>query len=324
MSCLPFRSKTLTWMTGACAGMLLACGAAQAQQVVLTVNGDPITTFDIEQRSRLLLLTTRKQSSRAEVIDDLINDKVKVHIGRRYKLEIDDSDVNRSFNDMARRMRMDGDGLVKVLAQQGVQAYTLRDRIRGEIAWQQIVRAKFQSSLQQTEKEIEQKIEMRKKEDKEVITFEYTLRPILFVISRGAAGEGAVETRRREAEALRARFTDCDSGISLARGMREVAVREPIRKSSADLAPALREILDNMQVGRLTAPEVTQHGVEVFALCGKRESKTDSIAKREAQNEIFSEKYQAAARKFLKEVRAQAMIEYKDGSDAKTAGGNPR
>lgn len=286
------------------------------------VNGDPITTYDIEQRSKLTQLTTRKAPSRKEVIDDLINDKLKISVGKRYKLEIDDNDVNKAFNEMAHRMRLDGEGLVKVLSAQGVAAYTLKDRIRAEIVWQQIVRGKFQSSLQQNEKEIALALETRKK-DTETTAVEYTLRPILFVVPRNS-GDGAVSARRRDAEALRERFTSCDTGIPMARGLRDVAVRDSIRKSSVDLAPALREILDKTPVGRLTEPEVTAHGVEVFALCAKREIKTDSAAKREVQNELFHEKFNAAASKFLKELRRQAIIEFKDGSDGKTTGGHAR
>jgi peptidyl-prolyl cis-trans isomerase SurA len=309
----------------AVAGVLFACQSAQAQ-VVATVNGDPITAYDIEQRSKLIQLTTRKAAARQEVIEDLIGDKLKVHIGKRYKLEIEDGDVNKSFNEMAHRMRLDGEGLVKVLQAQGVAAYTLKDRVRAEIVWQQIVRAKFSSSLTQNEKDIDQKLETRKKDDKEAAAFEYTLRPILFVVPRNSPRDAA-ETRTREAEALRLRFTDCDTGIPLARGLRDVAVREPIRKTSADLAPLLRELLDKTPVGRLTAPEVTSQGVEVFALCAKKDAKSDSVVKREVQNEIFSERFQTASKKFLKELRCQAMIEFKDtkdSTDAKTACGNAR
>lgn len=306
----------------AVAGMLLACTTAQAQ-VVLTVNGEPITAFDIEQRTKLITLSQRKTLPRNEVIDDLINDKLKVLIGRRYKLELDDSDINKSFNDMAHRMRLDGEGLTKVLAQQGVQAYTLKDRIRAEVIWQQIVRAKYQSSLTQSDKDIDQKLETRKKDDNQAASYEYTLRPILFVIPRGSPRE-MFEQRAREAEALRLRFNDCDSGIPLARGLRDIAVRDPIRKSSADLAPALRELLEKTTIGKLTAPEATQQGVEVFALCGKRELKSDTVAKREAQNELFSERYQAASKRFLNELRCQAMIEYKDGTNAPPLCGNAR
>ena len=42
---------------------LLAGGASplQAQTVAVMVNGEPITNFDIEQRTKLNFLTTRKQ-----------------------------------------------------------------------------------------------------------------------------------------------------------------------------------------------------------------------------------------------------------------------
>jgi peptidyl-prolyl cis-trans isomerase SurA len=322
MLTIRFRRLSLPCLAAAIAGVLLAGQAAMAQQVVVTVNGEPITTFDVDQRSKLIQLTSRKQPPRPEVIDDLINDKLKVNIGKRYRLEIDDNDVNKAFNEMAHRMRLDGDGLIKILQQQGVAAYTLKDRIRAEMIWQQIVRGKFSSTLQQSEKEIAQALETRQK-DTETSAVEYTLRPILFVIPRNS-GEGAVETRKRDAEALRTRFTNCDAGIPMARGLRDVAVRDSIRKSSVDLAPALRDILDKTPVGRLTEPEVTSQGVEVFALCSKRDIKTDSTAKREVQTELFSAKFNAAANKFLKELRRQAMIEFKDGADAKTTGGNAR
>ena len=314
--------KLFARLPAALVAVMLACPPAHAQ-VVVTVNGDPITSYDIEQRSKLIQLTTRKAPARGDVVNDLINDKLKIHIAKRYKLEIDDNDVNKAFNDMAHRMRLDGEGLVKMLAQQGVAAYTLKDRIRSEMVWQQIIRGKFSPSLQQNEKEVALALETRGKDDKSEPTYDYTLRPILFVVPRNSPA-GAFEARKRDAETLRERFADCDSGVPLARRMRDVAVREPIRKSSADLAPALREILDKTPVGKLTAPEVTQQGVEVFALCSKRETRGDSIAKRQVQNELFSEKFKAAAEKYLKDLRKQAMIEFKDGSDAKAVGGNTR
>jgi len=300
-----------------------AAGPAVAQQVVLTVNGYPITSYDIEQRGKLIQLTTHKAPTRQEILDDLINDKLKLSIASRYKLDPDENEVNRSFNEMAHRMRMDGDQLVKVLAQQGVAAYTLKDRLRSDLVWQQIVRGKFASTFQETSQDAQRMLETRKDDAKDVVSYEYTLRPILFVVPRGS-GDAVIEQRKRDAEALKARFESCDSGLAMARGMRDVAVRDPIRKNSADLAPALRDILDKTPLGHVTNPEVTNQGVEFFALCGKRALKDETTAKREVQNQLFSEKFQSTAAKFLKELRKSAIIEYKDGSDARAAGGNLR
>ena len=49
----------------------------------------------------------------------------------------------------------------------------------------------------------------------------------------------------------------------------------------------------------------------MFALCDKKESKTDSPLKREVRQELFTKRFEAESKKFLDEIRKQAMIEYK-------------
>ena len=51
-------------------------------QVQIIVNGDPITAYDIEQRSRLVQLSTRKTPTRKEVVDELIDEKLKLNVAK--------------------------------------------------------------------------------------------------------------------------------------------------------------------------------------------------------------------------------------------------
>ena len=81
----------------------------------------------------------------------------------------------------------------------------------------------------------------------------------------------------------------------------------------------MREVLDKTPVGKLTEPEVTAQGVELFAVCNKRETRLGSAAKREVQNEMFSEQFASNSKKLLESLRKQAMIEYKDVPDAAPA-----
>ena len=309
----------LAFATAAVAAcMTFAPAPARAQHVAVIVNGDAVTTFDIEQRTKLIKLTNHRDAPRQEIIDELINEKLKVQIGKRYKLEMSDQDVDASYTDMAKRMRMTAPQLTQTFSAQGVQAFTLKDRIRAEMVWQQIVRGKYQSSFQTNEKDIERELEKRKKDEKDIVGFEYTLQPILFVVARGS-GEDAISIKKRDAESLRTRFDGCQTGLALARSLRDVAIREPITKTSADLIPALREVLDKTPVGKLTEPEVTAQGVELFAVCNKRETRLGSAAKREVQNEMFSEQFASNSKKLLESLRKQAMIEYKDVPDASPA-----
>jgi peptidyl-prolyl cis-trans isomerase SurA len=248
-------------------------------------------------------LSTRKPAVRSEVIDDLIDEKLKVQVGRRYRIEVPDGEVDSSFAEMGHRMHLTSEQLTQALAQGGVDATTLKSKIRADMVWQNIVRGKFQGDLQVREQDVLAVLQSEKKDDKDV-GYEYRLRPILFLVPRGAAQ--LLEARKKDADALRTRFADCDSGLKYARTMRDVAVRDVIVKSSSDLLPALREILDKTEIGHLTAPEVTPQGVQLFALCEKKETKEDTPEKREARDKLFAEKFQLKAKRFLQELRKQA------------------
>ena len=289
---------------------LTASNLARAQQVALIVNGDVITTYDIEQRMKFVQLATRKPAVRNEVVEELIDEKLKVQIGQRYKIEIPDNEVDASYAEMAHRMNnMTPQQLTQVLAQSGVDAATLKARIRADTIWQNIVRGKFQGDLQVRETDILAVLQTEKKDEKDQIGYVYRLRPILFLVPKGASE--LAEARRKDAEALRSRFTDCDGGLKFARTLRDVAVRDVIVKSSSDLLPALREILDKTEIGHLTAPEVTPQGIQLFALCERKETTEDTPQKRQARDKLFGEKFQVKAKRYLQELRKQAMIERK-------------
>ena len=79
------------------------------------VNGEPITNYDIEQRSKLTFLTTHKPASRQEVIDELIDEKVKIKEGKKFGVDPTASDIDQSYAAMSARMRITPEQLTKSL-----------------------------------------------------------------------------------------------------------------------------------------------------------------------------------------------------------------
>jgi peptidyl-prolyl cis-trans isomerase SurA len=279
--------------------------------VAVIVNGDPITNFDIEQRIKLIRLASQKNATRKEVIDELIDEALKIQVAKRYSIPGVDKDVENAFTNMARRMRTTPTGFIEQLGRSGVMPETLKRRIKAELIWNQIIRGRYQSSFQFSDKDIQARLATKNLGEEESVGFDYTLRPILFVVPRGSA-QPAFEARRKEAESLRSQFKNCEQDIPHARALPFVAVRPPVTKSSAELPPALRQILEKTEIGGLTAPEVTAQGIEVYALCGKRRSDADNApAKRRIRDELFKEQFESHSARFLKELRSQAMIEYR-------------
>ncbi len=153
-------------------------------------------------------------------------------------------------------------------------------------------------------------LQLHKSDVKDNVGYEYTMRPIVFIVPVGAA-PAAFEARKREAEALRARFANCAQGIPFARALNGVAVRDQVVKFSPDLPNQSRQILDGMEVGHLTPPETTSEGVQMFAICAKRQTTSDTPEKHEIRAEIFQKKFGAQAKRYLARLRRQAMIEYR-------------
>jgi peptidyl-prolyl cis-trans isomerase SurA len=209
---------------------------------------------------------------------------------------------------MASRGGMNVEQFTQLLASKGITIETIRSRIRSDLAWGQLVRARFPMTLSVEDKEIRDAVE--KKGAGDAVAYHYRLREILFIVPKGSP-QSVIDGRVREAEALRGRFENCEDGVTFARALRDVAVRDPIRRSSSDLPENLRNVLNNTAVGKLTKPEPSAQGVSVFALCERRENTTDTPQRRAAQRELFASRYDAVSSRYMKELRRSAIIEYK-------------
>jgi peptidyl-prolyl cis-trans isomerase SurA len=311
---MPRTSVRLTpirqWLVAAAVALSLAVPGAARAQVVVVANGSPITEFDIQQRTKLIATSSHKNPTRQEVINDLIDDRIKIAKAKTYGLDVTEAQVNAAFESMATRQHITPQQFAQVLERSGITAGAVKARIRAELTWGQLVRGKFASSLQVGEADIASELKTSKEGDAPTVAYQYTLYPITIVVPHGS-NEATIRLKQQEAENLRGRFVACKEGLALARALRDVAVREPITRSSADLPQQLRDLLGNMQVGHLTTPEATAQGLQMFAVCEKKQTTADSPAQREAREKIFSNRFEAESKKFLEEIRKQAMIEYK-------------
>jgi peptidyl-prolyl cis-trans isomerase SurA len=288
----------------------VAIPAAAFAQVVVIANGSPITAYDIEQRTKLITTSTHKTPTRQEVLQDLIDDRLKITKAKSYGFEVPETEVDQAFANMAKNQQLTPQQFTQVIERAGISPTTIKARVRAELTWSQLVRGRYSASLEIGESEISKALSERKDGQGDVAGYIYTLYPVMILVPPGSSA-AVMEAKRREAENLRGRFVSCNEGLAFSRALRDVAVREPISRSSADLTPQLREVLGSIQVGHLTTPESTAQGLQMFALCDKKESKTDSPLKREVRQELYSKRFDIESKRFLDEIRKSAMIEYK-------------
>jgi peptidyl-prolyl cis-trans isomerase SurA len=135
------------------------------------------------------------------------------------------------------------------------------------------------------------------------------MQPVVLLVPHGSAPT-AFEAKQKEAEALRGQIQSCAQANAFFKSMANAAIREIVVKTSADIPPVLRELLDKTPIGHLTPPEVTKQGVEMVALCGRAPTTVDTPKKKEIRDKMYAEKFTAKSKAYLQEIRKAAMIEY--------------
>jgi peptidyl-prolyl cis-trans isomerase SurA len=288
-----------------------ALSPLRAQTVAVMVNGEPVTEYDIEQRSKLDMLSTHKAPVRQDVISELIDEKLKIKEAKKFGVDPTGSDIDQAYSEMSSRMRITSDQLTKSLEVQGIRPDTLKARIKADMVWTSLVRGRYKERLQVGEKDVANAVQAEGGEvTQQTDAFEYKMQPVVLIVPRGST-PSLIEARQKEAETLRGRLQTCDEANSYFKSLPNAAIRDAVTKTSADIPPVLRKLLDDTPIGHLTPPEVTKQGIEMVVLCGRKPTTVDTPKRKEMREKLFAQKYQTTSQNYLQEIRKEAMIEYR-------------
>jgi peptidyl-prolyl cis-trans isomerase SurA len=275
------------------------------------VNGEPITALDVDQRIKLLQVSTRRSPPRPEVIEELINERIKLQQAARQDVLATDAEVDRIFAQIAQGSGRKPADFAAGLTQAGIDLRRLKTRIRAEISWRQVLQRRRPFLVRDAD--IVAALTARG-QSPQITVVQYTLRQFIFVVPRGSP-EPLRAARIREAEAFRKAFPNCLDGVALGREQREVVVKDPVVRISTDLAPRLRELLEKTQTGTLTPPEPVSGGIEVVAVCDRKDTIADVSSRREVRDELMSQRLQLTDKQLLDEFRKGSIIEYRNATE---------
>lgn len=304
----PYLFRALCLLALAVA-MLAGPSRPASAQVAAIVNGDPITALDIAERMKLHRSSGKPNISRREVLEELIEYKLKLQVAQRANIDPTAAEVNRAFAGMAQRSGRSPDQFEQVLRAGGVDPTRLKARIKADLAWQEYVRQNSASVIVRDADLVA--VMAARGQNMHLKSVQYTMQQVIFVVRRGAPGE-VRQARLKEAESLRARISSCNQVESLAREYREVVIKPPVHRFSSDLPPNLQKLLQTLPDGRMTPPEVTANGIEVVAVCERKEVPADISSNRELRNELLGQRLQAYEKRILDKMRQTSIIRILD------------
>lgn len=284
----------------------VACATpAAAQSVAVVVNGQPILSSEIKSRSALLTLAGGgKGGGVAAARQELIEEKLKLAEAKRFGITAPDEQVNAAFASIAERSKLTPQQFAQAIGQRGVSAQTLKDRIRAEMVWAQFVRRKFSAQMQAQNSNILPPAGA--KADNRAV--QYTLRQVVFVLPKNATA-AQINQRRAEANAARGRFPGCAQAVQFATSLRDVAVKEPVTRSSASFGKELSEQLSKTKVGGLTSPDRGEQGIEMIAVCERKDIADDNMLRRQAMDDVGSKQLEEKSKQYLDQLKSRAVIQ---------------
>jgi peptidyl-prolyl cis-trans isomerase SurA len=136
-----FARTAIVWASLALGPLVVAVASTaivSAQAIV-----EAPTDSEIEQRVAFDRLTTRREPAREHVIADLRAEKRALLNAQLAGIEVDDSAIDAAYATLAKRLHMSPEELTEALAYAGADATTLRQHIRTDLAWQQLVRKRI-------------------------------------------------------------------------------------------------------------------------------------------------------------------------------------
>ncbi len=279
---------------------------AVAQVIIATVNNNPITNIDLEQRMKMLRVLKQPATSEA-AFESLVDDHVKEDDIKKYAVKPGDAEINNQILDVAKEMKVDPNNLVAELGRAGVSTDHYKAHFATDYAFDLITRA-FNKGVEASE--IEVRAELAKEGGKSAAGTEYSVRQIILPLP-GNAPQATVEARSHLAEQIKTRFTDCATGVPMIQAMDEAVIKNPISRTSLQLGTGLKDVLDKTPMGHVTPPQRTATGIEMLALCSKGAAKDDTTAHDAIAQKLLNARYAKIEADRLKELRSYAVIHKK-------------
>ncbi len=290
-------------LTAALTGGSPLCAPATAQAIVSSINGDPITNIDIEQRMKLLRVL-HKPATRDAAIESLYADHLQTNEAAKYGVNPKDAELSSEIVKVAADAEMQPDALIAALQHAGVSQDHIKSFFRANLAFSYLVQA-LNKGVEASESQI--RAELEKEGGKAAAGTAYTVQQVIFTLPNNASA-ATVNARGHEAEQLRARFADCATGLPDARAINDVTVRDPLTRTSLEINEELRQLLDKTPVGHLTAPSRTPSGLEMVAVCAKGPAKDDTAARQAIAQRLLAAKVGEDSARRLKELRDRAIV----------------
>jgi len=260
-----FRAVWLVLILGATPAVVTAQSLYSA---AVTVNGNAVTYFEIQQRARMLEALGTVGDVNKQARKNLVDDKLRLQAARSMGLAVTQDELKTGIEDFAKRTNIDAQQLTDGLAQRGIYQETLEDFVRSGILWRKVIQTKFQGKARLSEAELDTAMAL----GTTAVGASVLLSELVMPLPQGQEAEtiqlaGTIAGRIHSYSDFEEAALTYSAAASRANGGKLDWM--PI----TNLPPEVGKSIMTMSVGAVTAPIQIPNAVAIFQLRGIRDNR---------------------------------------------------
>jgi peptidyl-prolyl cis-trans isomerase SurA len=250
--------------------------------ILATVNDSVITGFDLRQRMLLLIAMTQVQPTpenipaiQQQALNALIDERLQSQELRSYEdLVVSDEQVEQEIAAMAQEVGAAPQAYVEFLSQGGIRPSTLREQLRTQIGWSQLVGGRFQSRARVSRSAVAAAL---RQVSEAASKKQYLIGEIYIESARVGGQQAALNGANQLVQQMvqgapfQAVAQQFSAAPSATRGGDAGWVVE------GTMQPALQQALDQLEVGQLSRPIPVDGGVYIVYMRDKRDGASASL-----------------------------------------------
>jgi peptidyl-prolyl cis-trans isomerase SurA len=259
-----------------------------SESVAALVNDDPISSYDVRQRMRLLVATTGVQPNEQnipqierEALRGLVDEHLEMQevkaIEQKQKdlhLEPDEDEIDGNIGEIAKQSGISRQQLISTLKSDGVDPRTLRDQIKAQMSWTRYIGARFRDAVVIGDNQITSAV---RQANASSLKPQYNL-ALIFLDASHVGGQQAAEDGAHQL------ILQMKNGAPFGAVARQFSALPTAANGGdlgwvvdSDLKPEVRAAVEQMKPGDLSAPIITPTGVYIVLLREKRAGANDQV-----------------------------------------------
>lgn len=244
--------------------------AQDVQKIVAIVNDEIISGYDLNQRIALTIVMSgfpdtqeTRQQLRKPTLAKLIDDRLKSQEAKKNNLSISDEDVNRALTSFEKLNDIAPGELDRKLEAFDINLETLLDQIRGNLAWNKVIRRRIMPRITISDEEVESvqaKLEANKGKN------EYLLSEIYLPVQAGTnenqirSAAGNLVRQLRNGAPFNRAAAQFSQGAAASNGGSVGWVLEE------DVEPEIAEVLTTLRENEVSDPIRTASGYFIISI----------------------------------------------------------